>query len=228
MNTHPLKVGNGGQLVDDVGQKSVVQGERIASTEDDLVNRRLPANPPQQPPPMFSIREGRRTTKMPPKAEAAMDGAALTCYDEKPAWILPKDPWPSGGFCIADRISAEPRLGVYFGGLGEYLKEERVLRITRLDPVQIGLRQPEREGVARLLAECRQAAGQPDEPAEVVEIGHCVGHHRVPVGTGGRGGRHARSVVLESYDCHRQSIVTEAFFVRKQQQDRERAFVQHK
>jgi hypothetical protein len=129
---------------------------------------------------------------------------------------------------ITNRVRREAGTGQHFLRLGENLAEERVVGISRLDPSQIRLGQAERKGLARLSGGSQKPFGDSDEPAELVEIGYRVGHHRVPVRSGGRGGLHARDIASKSYDCHRQSIVTEPFFVRKQQQDRERGFVQHK
>jgi len=123
---------------------------------------------------------------------------------------------PSGGFSFADRVGAEAGLGANLLRLGDDLKKEWVLRISRLDPRQVRLGQAERKGPARLLGG-RQPVGEPEQPAKLVEIGHRVGHDRMPVRSGGRGGLEGHGVVSESYDCHRQSIVTEPFFVRKQQ-----------
>jgi hypothetical protein len=119
------------------------------------------------------------------KAEAAMDGAFSTCYDEKPAWILPKDPWPSGGFILTNRIGAKPGLIGGLDGLGKDLKEQRVLRVSRLYPAQVGSRHEERKTLAGFLPGSGYLGRKSEELAEVIEVRDGLGHDRTPIPGGG-------------------------------------------
>ena len=87
VNPQPAKVGDFGKLPGDFRQATIAGRQRVATAENDLLDRRFGGNLLENPRPGVS---GKclNVGKMPPKTETAVDGANPTCYDQESALIL--------------------------------------------------------------------------------------------------------------------------------------------
>ena len=181
------------------GQLAVGQHQRVAAAEDHLVDRAVGGDFPQRlgiPKCVAAVGDGPSCSirKVPPEAEAAMDGARPSCYHQDSALVLPQQTGPAQGVGLAQRI------GRVAGHGGQF-------RPPGARPAAAAGRPGRRGGcgpgtAAAPTAESRRPPARPrpptrgrkpQQPAKLGRAADRLGQDRLPVGPGRR--RRSRRLV---------------------------------
>jgi hypothetical protein len=146
----------GGDSLGQIAKGIVFQDERIAAAENHLVNRGIPGQVSEClfEPPLAPRKAG--SWVVPAEAKPAMDAALASCYDEGSASVLGEQTGSGGRTRFAKRVPTEPLHNLRFRGDRQDLAEERIVRVSGADALQVGARHEHSEGsrwTASLLGE---------------------------------------------------------------------------
>ncbi len=143
VDPQPAKMGDCGKLPGDLGQPAIGRRQRVAAAENDLFDRRIGGDLPQDVLPR-DPGQGLNVRKMPPEAETAMDGTDPTCYDQEPAFILSQKTGRAENPRFVQGIGHELRppsrrpCGQFLDARQD-LQQQRIQRIAGAHAGQIGL-----------------------------------------------------------------------------------------
>ncbi len=176
-----MQMVDAGKTANELREHSVVEGERVAAAQDDLMKGGVSR---QQVKRFFKTanlpcRRGGRMVAT--EAETAMDAASTSCYDEGSASVLGEQTGSGRGVGLAERVPAEPLHDLQFCLDRQDLAEKGIVWIAGADTVEIGPGHEQSETSGGSLGRFDKIRGETEETAEFPRIGHRLGQHGLPL-----------------------------------------------